>query len=242
MVEKEFPTPGHPFPMQGPALKRKLNEIVSPHLARFGVDWLGDYRWVQPGDIAIRRIVNFVLMKGAGAIISWGYSFSFVPAISGQRLTYHRTLKSAKADLLEFESSYVSNVTGGPRYREVIRDAGYFDATLDEYLREVLPQIEGWWERTSCIDEIEAELEDQCRCANFHHPSPKYVLAFIMAARSDRTGAKSRLDEWLGERARFSSSVGSKLKGALAAALAEAPSRWKADGGPRGIDRSHSDS
>lgn len=242
MVEKDFPTPGHPFPMQGPSLKRKLNEIVSPRLARFGVDWLDDYRWVQPGNIAIRRIVKFVPMKGAGGIILWGYSLTFVPAISGRRLAYHRTQNSAKPDVFEFESSYESNIKGGPRYREVIRDVGYFEATLDDYLHEVIPQLEEWWGKVSGIDEIEAELEHQCRGGNSHYPDPMYVLSFIKAARSDRTGAQSLLDQWVSAQAEFMRPVDVKLRDALVAALSECPSRFRADRGPDRTNRSGADS
>ena len=218
-----------PFPVQGPALRSKLDDIVTPRLARFGIAWCGDYRWVQAGDTPIRRIAQFNLMKGAGGIMSWGYSLSFVPAIVGGRLAYHRSAQNARKDIFEFESSYVENVNGGPRYREVFREARQLDATLDRYLQEVIPQMQDWWDNVGDIERIERELEQQQRTRQFHHPSPTYVLSFVKAARGDREAAQRLFQLWLGAQARFDRALSRKLIRSLEGALDNCHPRYERD-------------
>lgn len=218
-----------PFPIQGPALKSKLNEIASPRLAPLHVTWCGDYRWVQTGDVSIRRIVQFNLMKGAGGIMSWGYSLSFVPAIVGGRIAYHRSDKRARMDIFEFESSYVENVKGGPRYRGVFREARQLDVTLDLYLQEVIPQIQDWWDKIGDIEQIDCELEQQQQTRQFHYPSPTYVLSFVKAAQGDHEAAQRLFQLWIGAQARFDPALSRKLIRSLEGALDNCHARYEKD-------------
>lgn len=61
----------------------------------------GQMVWVErePDEHGIRRIFEIRAMKGAGLQPVWGYSFDFVPHIAGTVVKWHRTEKTARADL-----------------------------------------------------------------------------------------------------------------------------------------------
>lgn len=67
---------------------------------------LGLYRqgqmiWVERNsdENGIRRMFEIRALKGAGLSTEWGYSFDFVPHISGSSVKWHRTEKSALIDV-----------------------------------------------------------------------------------------------------------------------------------------------
>ena len=62
-----------------------LDDFVTPKLAKLGLQWRNDNSWVEPGDIAIRRIVRFVPLKGISAVMEWGLSIELRAAFLGKK-------------------------------------------------------------------------------------------------------------------------------------------------------------
>jgi hypothetical protein len=178
-----------------------LDASLSPKLAEFGVLWRKDGNWVEPGDIPIRRVIKFALLKGTSAVIEWGLSLTFVPAVSGSQVIYHRTWRAARLDLFEYPESYRRSFSGLRSFERVDCRDEFFEPSLIEYFHRIAPEIAGWFERNGTIEAIEQELEAQVRsqdCAyRVHHPRPLFVLAFLKAAKGDLALANNMLTESL---------------------------------------------
>lgn len=56
-------------------------------------------QWVDSSSKPIRRIFEYWQLKGGVVAPRWGYSFDFVPHLSGGKLKWHRTEKSALLDV-----------------------------------------------------------------------------------------------------------------------------------------------
>src|ERR1700683_3395522 len=137
------------------AMKEKLEAMLSPRLSALGVIWRGDYHWVEPGDIAVRRGGGFNLLKGFGAVMSWGLSLSFIPNISRSRLVYHRTMRSARPDVFEWPRSYRESFSGSEFFAKVDCRSGVFEHSLESYFSGIAPEVMGWFQRVGSIDSIE---------------------------------------------------------------------------------------
>lgn len=106
-----------------------------------GLTWRGDYHWVQPGNLAIRRIVDFTLLRGFSAVIGWGLPLSFVPTTSRARLAYHWTFKTAHADLFEWSDSYNAGFSGSLPFQHINLRLEAFERSLEHYMNHVLPEV-----------------------------------------------------------------------------------------------------
>jgi hypothetical protein len=178
-------------PIDGSALKVKLDEVVTPKMRELGLIWRGDYSWVEPGDVAIRRIVTCYLLKGACAVFRWGLSLSFLPLPSGSRLAYHRTFKSARPDVFEWPDSYNAAFSVAGPFQRIHCWTAVVDRSLEQYLGSVIPDMAAWFAKVQTIDDIQVELLRQIASPapayRLHYPRQGYVLAFVEAVRGDLT-------------------------------------------------------
>jgi hypothetical protein len=178
-----------------------LDHLVTPKLAVLGLQWRNDNSWVEPGDIAVRRIVRFVSLKGNTAVIEWGLSMNFVPHFSGRRLVFHRTFQSARFDLFESPKSYRDSFSGSIPFMKIDCQNEFFRDSLESYLRTIVPELMSWFDRVYSIETIERELDEQRHspewCYRIHYPSPRFVLAFLKSAKGDISAAKQLLSDSL---------------------------------------------
>jgi hypothetical protein len=180
--------------IDGEILRGKLDELVSPRLSGSGLTWRADGAWVEPGACAIRRVVHFHQLKGLRAVISWGYSLNFVPLPSGTRLRYHRTFKTARADVFEWPVSYAESFSGSTDFESISLLARQFDGSLRSYFDAQLPLLTSWFRRIRGLSAIEEELRRQIASPSaayrVHHPAPAYVLPFVVAAQGRASEAE----------------------------------------------------
>jgi len=173
----------------GKAVSDKLDRIISPRLSQFGVVWRGDNNWVAAGSVAIRRVLRLLPLKGSRAVISWGYSLSFVPHISGTQLLYHKTFKSARLDVFDWPASYARSFSEATSFESIDLFTGRFESSLNEYFDAEIANVALWFERVRDLTGIEVELRRQIASASLayrlHYPSPSYILPFVVAARGD---------------------------------------------------------
>lgn len=181
----------------GAVLKSRLDERLSPQFDRLGLTWRGDYYWVEPGDFSSRRVVRFAQLKGLSAVLTWGLSFSFVPSISGARITYHRTFKAASLDLFEGTHVYASDCSSPTPPERISLHLDRFDLSVAHYVGEVLPV-----DRVRGLDDTANEAERQMRALRpgnpTRHPSPAYVLAFVRAAQGQVDAGREILKHAMG--------------------------------------------
>lgn len=81
----------------------QIHEIVEPAVSRYlspmGFESHRQLVWVRSADAPIRQVFKLELLKGAGLDFAWGLSLDFVPHVSGSRVKWHRTPKTAMLDL-----------------------------------------------------------------------------------------------------------------------------------------------
>jgi hypothetical protein len=137
-----------------------------------------------------------MLLKGAGAVFTRGLSLGFVALVSGSRVTYHRTFKSARPDVFDWPDSYRASFSG-TRFQGIERRTHAFGRSLAQYPPTVVPDLVSWFERMRTIDDVEVQLPRQIASPlsayRGHSPRQNHVLAFVRAARGDLTAAREIL-------------------------------------------------
>jgi len=135
---------------------REVQDIVSPMvmslLEPLGFESQKILHWVSSDNVPVRQI--FSLRKRKGGIIApaWGLSLDFVPHLSGNKLRWHRTKKSAIFDLTvdardrEFDINYIR----GP---EEIRH------NAPAVLSEAINRAKAFWGKSDSIEKLPEAFE-----------------------------------------------------------------------------------
>jgi hypothetical protein len=87
------------------------HETFDPPLVSLGFERVGVRKWVRRSKAPVREIFALNVMKGLSRSPSWAFSLDFVPHLCGSSLAWHRTNKSARADLSDDPIDH----TGVPR-------------------------------------------------------------------------------------------------------------------------------
>jgi len=92
--------PNSPFEIVSiAAIHAILQPVVAASLAADGFEEAGPLKWVRSADAPVRQVFSFQQWKGGVLAPSWGLSLDFVPHVSGSRIKWHRTPRSAMLDL-----------------------------------------------------------------------------------------------------------------------------------------------
>src|SRR3712207_5104242 len=86
-----------------------IHEIFDPKLATLAFERVAPRKWVRCTKTPIRELFAFNVMKGMSRSASWAFSLDFVPHLSGSSLAWHRTNKSARADLSDDPIDHTGN-------------------------------------------------------------------------------------------------------------------------------------
>lgn len=142
-------------------------------------------------------------MKGASYVPVWGISLDFVPHVSGKRIAWHRTEKSARMDLVydpvDFDARWQERSSIG-----ALRGP---DATLHD-ARRVLPaairQAIDWLDAGG---DVAAALERAEFLRSADRPGRRFAFesyvqqplayAFLLARNGSREEALKMLDAWI---------------------------------------------
>lgn len=198
--------------IQGQRLKDILNDTFSSKLAELGLRWRGDYYWIGEAENGIRKIVSIYLLK-ARAVITWGVAFDFVSTVSGSKLIYNRTEKSATEHLFEWPIGYKNSFNG----IKMVDGYGVFSLSNEYELKSTAKQaldgeynsIKEWLERASSIEGAFEIAQEQASAAEndtlsetdyshmyqIHYPSPNYILAFLLAKLGNKEEAISMIND-----------------------------------------------
>jgi len=126
---------------------------LQEHLPMLGLTERAPRSWVNGSEAPFRRLFEIQLLKGAAMKACYGFSLDFVPHISGGRVRWHRTDKSAMLDVILDprdlpQPSFIHGATGladglrrllpeaVARAREVWRRGATFQGMLD-IIREI---------------------------------------------------------------------------------------------------------
>lgn len=72
--------------------------LVDAFLAPRGFVSMKPLHWLRSADAPIRQMFVYSQLKGGALAPQWGFSLDFVPHISGKKIAWHRTEKSALFD------------------------------------------------------------------------------------------------------------------------------------------------
>ena len=166
-------------------------------LSRFGLAWQGNFKWVEAGDSTVRRIVQINHKKGRTAVLGWGLSLSFLPALQGSRLVYHRTTRYARLDVFEEPLNFRESFSRFTNFEFIDCREGFIRPSFVEYVVQTAPEAVGWFERIKSLEDVEQELERQAQSKDWAYrirsPKPAFVLAFVKASRGDLKTAEQLL-------------------------------------------------
>lgn len=147
--------------------------------------------WIDGSKAPIRRLFEIHLLKGAGMKACWGFSLDFVPHISGGRVRWHRSDKTAKLDIMIDprdlpEPSFIH----GP-------------ARLADELRQLLPEATGraresWRRGTTFHEMLDMIREIRDRRTNRWPYDNLTQLPLAYALLSAKTGDLQTAEQELG--------------------------------------------
>ena len=111
--------------------------VVEAQLSALGFTLQKPLHWIRSADAPIRQMFHYGQLKGGALAPQWGFSLDFVPHLSGGKVKWHRTEKSALFDAFvdgqgsELSLSYMWGVAGlleqmQPRVEAAIRAATAF--------------------------------------------------------------------------------------------------------------------
>ena len=176
--------------------KALMDQVLSPLMEReLGLIYLGGYLWAGPWEDHRRKLVQVFLVNQAYGTLQWGWSFDFVPHVSGGKLAWHRTDKSARLDVWEVSRDFIEAGTGPARKkREAVMFSAYGpdrDGIADRHrraFRTLLPLIRAYYAGTDTpeklLESMEAGLSDSYY--HFTQAVPLTVSAAFLAAALGR--------------------------------------------------------
>ena len=179
-------------------LHSEFKDLVIPQidarLAPLGFELQNGLLWVNNHTPPIRPTFEILFWKGAAAAPRWGLSLDFVPHQTGERFAWHRTAKSARADLFIDARSRdldLSMLYGKDHLRKQIPDA------LDQSLTQAML----FWGQISEVKDLPKALElAKARLGPAASADIRYfglAGAFIHAATGEVDHGEAVLEEWI---------------------------------------------
>jgi hypothetical protein len=172
--------------------------IVASHLnlrlQPLGFVQVAPRRWVDGSAAPVRRVFEMQLLKGAAMKPRWGFSLDFVPDISGDRISWHRSNRTARFDLyLALE---------GRNYASFLHGAAWLHHDLDRLVPVALEGAQEMWRRGSTLVGIldilreirERRFESFYIYFSWHLP---LTFMFLSATVGDIAAAQAELDAYV---------------------------------------------
>ena len=150
--------------------KTLMDQVLSPLMEReLGLTYLGGCLWAGPWEDHRRKLVQVFLVNQAYGTLQWGWSLDFVPHVSGKKLAWHRTDKSARLDVWEVSRDFVEGASAGTGPARKKREAAVFSAYGPDRasmenrhrwaFRTLLPLIRAYYAGTDTPERLLAAME-----------------------------------------------------------------------------------
>ena len=188
--------------------------IVSPHLNEhllpLGLTAVGPRTWVDVSHPPAKRMFQLVLLKGESMRAGWGFSLDFVPHISGGRVRWHRSGKTAKLDVVIEPGKNVllepTSIYGAARLHD----------DLNRLLPAAVEKAKETWRRGATerglLDLVREIREHQTNYFPFDmYTQLPLAYAFLLARLGDLAQAEQELDHYV-SRLKVDDGAAAKLK------------------------------
>ncbi|MCB9420298.1 MAG: hypothetical protein H6667_10855 [Ardenticatenaceae bacterium] len=183
-----------------------LASVFDQPLDRLGFEKVNQRKWVRATKPDIREMFAILAMKGASYSPAWGFSLDYVPHISGNKLKWHRTNKSA---LFDFRYDPLDYKTIGNFDLESWRiDSLYGKEKAIKQARQVakisIEQANQLWNSIQNPNDIPRVFEEQLRLTKerkvqrfgfFNYTQHPIAYAFTLAKIGEREKARKMLEE-----------------------------------------------
>jgi hypothetical protein len=174
--------------------------IVASHLNQrlqpLGFVQVAPRRWVDGSTAPVRRVFEMQLLKGAAMKARWGFSLDFVPHLSGGRMCWHRSNRTAQFDLvLELD---------GRKYASFLHGAAWLHHDLERLVPAALEGAQETWRRGSTLVgvlDILPEIRER-RINSFHVYFSWHLpltFMFLSAKIGDLAAAQAELEVYARE-------------------------------------------
>lgn len=192
--------------------------IVMPLLEPLGFEFQKLLHWVNSDHAPVRQIFSLRKWKGGSLTPSWGLSLDFVPHLSGKKLRWHRTKKSAIFDLTvdahdrELDMTYIK----GP---EVIQNKA--PAVISEAIRRAID----FWVESDSIEKLPKSFQLVKKHLSFgglgfyNYTQHPIAHSLVLAKNGRLSEAEAEMDIYI-DRMRVSEDTQIKLREILNSANA----------------------
>ncbi len=176
-------------------------EIFDERLVRAAFAKVGARRYVRERIPSVRDVIEF-RSNAVSLLLVWGFSFDFVPHISGRHsetVRWHRTIKSANPDL---RYSGLGMLCSGPRVpgAEMIFSQGeaQFRQEAELCKKTLLNQALATLSSVSKLHDFRPLFEAETREELFFNsPQVSLAYAFYLANIGDEVQARRYMSKWL---------------------------------------------
>lgn len=180
-------------------LHAMLHGEVERLLANKGFEAVNDLIWVRGDDAPIRQVFKFSKLKGGVFVPMWGVSLDFVPHLSGKKVAWHRSNKSAKLDLCfhpqgsALQMSYIEGPTPILQRRKYVVGQAVEEATK-------------FWQMCHQIDALPDAIKwlrayySEGKGLNFYNYTQHFLtVAFLLKRNGQPEEAMTELDRQYAE-------------------------------------------
>lgn len=204
-----------------------VQPVLDTALAGDGLARTGALRWsgtdcCDPGG-ELRPTFELVLLKGGAYVPKYGVSLGFVPHLAGGKPAWHRTQKSAHADIWRL-------ATGPKREVNLLDGAAQTEAALARLVATTLPEARAFWGRATGVEALPGLMREAAAEVSeviaFGHPLGQHrplVRAFLAARLGDGETARAALSEVGAGADRSAPELSEALEAAIAAQTAPSP-------------------
>ena len=174
--------------------------IITPylrdHLEPLGLTKIRPRTWADGSSRPARRMFELILLKGASMRARWGFSLNFVPHLSGGRVRWHRSEKTAMLDVI------IDPCDKALLEPSFIHGAEKLYADLKELLPPAVERAKEAWRRGATerglLDLVQEIRTRNTNCFPFQsYTQLPLTYAFLSAKFGDLTSAEHELDCYL---------------------------------------------
>ncbi|MGR3908199.1 hypothetical protein Q3A80_14240 [Burkholderia sp. SR8] len=178
------------------AAHRVLAPAVDAALGGRRFEAVAPLTWVRSDGAPIRPMFAFPAWKGGVIAPRWGFSFDFVPHVSGNAVRWHRTGKSAIFDFAVDARDRALDISVIHGERGVADRAAVV-------VKTAIARADELWQRVESIEDVVAAFEwlrahlSSGGLGFYNYVQHPIALAFVLAKTGDAAGARRELDRFL---------------------------------------------
>ncbi|WP_143062435.1 hypothetical protein [Paraburkholderia diazotrophica] len=175
---------------------RIVSPVVDSALDGRGFEPVAPLRWVKFDGTPRRQMFAFASWKGGVIAPRWGFSFDFVPHVSGNSVRLHRTNKSAIFDLCVDARDKALDIS-------VIRGEQPLVLMAPGIVEMAISRADELWRRVNSLEDVVAAFEwlrgylSSGGLGFYNYVQHPIALAFVLAKIGVDAGARKELEIFL---------------------------------------------